>query len=63
MSELTFEEYQSRAVPRMAAIEALDARCEWDKPGYECSLAVLELRDRRGRLMREQIADEAAAGL
>lgn len=60
---MTLEEYEARALPRLALIDSLDKRCEWGKWDWECSLEVRKLRDRRERLMQEQAADEKAAGL
>jgi hypothetical protein len=65
MSEPTMSEaeYQRRAVPRLAQIDALDKRCEWDKHEFEIDWETRERRERRNRLMAEQNADEFAAGM
>jgi hypothetical protein len=60
---LDLEEYKRRAIPRLAQIDRLDERCEWEKFDCQCSLEVQALRERRKRLMDEQGADEVAAGL
>ena len=60
---LSMAEYKMRAEPRLAAIDAMDKRCEWSKWDFECTPEVQALRERRNRLMSEQIADEVDAGL
>lgn len=65
MPEMTIDEYQARAIPRLARIDELDKLCEWDKFDFESSDPdrIRRVRATRERLMREQAADEVAAGL
>lgn len=64
---MELDEYKQRSTPRLAAIDELDQRCQWDKFLEEIPLEkraeIAELRKRRERLMKEQVADEVAAGL
>jgi hypothetical protein len=55
--------YLERATARLALIEKLDARCQWDKHDCEVSFRTQQLRALRKRLMDEQSADEVAEGL
>lgn len=59
---MDMQEYNERSIPRLALIDALDKRCQWDKFYFQVSSDVLELRKRREQLMAEQNADEIAAG-
>lgn len=64
---MDIDTYRARALPRLAAIDRLDALCRWDKHLAELApdevQQVAALRERRERLMREQISDEVEAGL
>lgn len=64
---MDIDTYRARAIPRLAAIDRLDARCQWGRHLAELSPnevhEIAALRERRERLMREQIDDEVAAGL
>jgi hypothetical protein len=60
---MTEDEYNARAIPRLARIDALDKNCQWDKHSFEVDWQTLERRELRDRLMKEQNADEAAAGI
>jgi hypothetical protein len=53
--------YLKRALPRLAEIDRLTPRCNWDSscPTWEQQVA----RDAWRRLMRDQADDEVAAGL
>ena len=59
--KLSAEEYERRALPRLAAIDALSPRCKWGEwaPGWEA----MQAREQWKRLMDAQAADEVAAGL
>jgi hypothetical protein len=63
---MTEQEYQARALPRLAAIDELDKLCQWDKfmfqIPYEQQEKVRRCREQRERLMSEQSADECAMG-
>jgi hypothetical protein len=60
---LDIKEYEQRATSRLALIEAMDKRCQWDKFGFQVPFEIQELRRRREKLMDEQTRDEIAAGL
>lgn len=55
---LTLEEFKARAIPRLAAIEMLAAKID-----FSLSWKYTIEGERYHRLMKEQIADEVAAGL
>lgn len=61
--DLTIEEYEARAKPRLAAIDALAARCAWEKFDFQCTPEELRAREHYTQLMREQGEDEVRAGL
>ena len=60
---MTQAEYEARAVPRLAVIDRLDALCKWELFDWQCDHVTRTRRELRERLMREQTADEVAAGL
>jgi hypothetical protein len=60
---LPLEEYEKRAIPRLAEIDNLTPRCKWEKFDHECDDITLTLRAKWKRLMDEQGRDEVAAGL
>lgn len=60
---LSIEEYEARAIPRLAVIDELSPRCQWEKHVSDCDDITLTIRARWRRLMDEQGADEIAAGL
>ena len=55
--------YESRSIPRLKLIEAMDKKCQWDKFDFQLPFGIQELRRRREKLMDEQMKDEIAAGL
>lgn len=56
---MTEEMYKARAIPRLAAIDALASRIDFEKCGWQLTPE----GERYQRLMDEQQADEVAAGL
>ena len=56
------EEYESRAIPRLQRIDEIDPFCHWDEM-FARDERTQRYRDEWNRLMAEQAADEAAAGL
>lgn len=63
IAALTLEAYEARSVPRLAEIDRLTPRCQWEKFDHECDDITLTLRAKWKRLMDEQGRDEVAAGL
>lgn len=59
---MDMQQYNKRSIPRLALIDALDKRCQWEKFDFQVSSDVLELRKKRQKLMAEQNADEIEAG-
>lgn len=56
---MTHDEYMARAVPRLAAIDALAAKIDFTTFGWNNTPE----GERYSRLMRDQQRDEVAAGL
>ena len=56
---LSSDEYKARAIPRLAAIDALAAHIDFSTFSWQSTPE----GERYERLMREQMADEVAAGL
>lgn len=63
MTAISLKDYEARALPRLAEIDQLSPRCQWEKFDHECDDITLTLRARWKRLMDEQGRDEVAAGL
>lgn len=57
--ELSAEDYKARAIPRLAAIDALSAKIDFSSFAWENTPE----GERWKRLMDAQIRDEVAAGL
>ncbi len=60
---MSHEEYIERAAPRLQRMDAIAARCAFDK--WPCERTPEEQRywDEHQRLLAQQAADEQAAGL
>jgi hypothetical protein len=64
MSEqMDMDEYNRRAIPRLARLDAISDRCNFGVWEFECTPEQQRYREEWNRLMCEQNADEYAAGL